>query len=139
MIEKISWEQYALELAKVASLRSSDPWKKVGCCLLRHDNTVASLGYNGFPSGVSEFWEDRDERRKFVVHAEANALRYVKPGECRLIAITLLPCNDCFKTICSYGIKEIVYSEVYQRDNTTLELAEKLGVKLTQLPFLSIK
>lgn len=131
--EKISWEKYALELAKVASLRSADPWVKVGCALLREDNSVAALGYNGFPQKMKEDWSNRDERRKFVVHAEQNALRYIKPGECYLAATTLLPCNDCLKALASYGIKKIIYNEIYQNDKTTLDLAVKFGITLEQL------
>jgi dCMP deaminase len=128
----MNWEQYALSLAKVGALKSKDPFVKVGCCLLRHDNTPI-LGYNGFPAKMMEDWSNRDERRKFVVHAEQNALRYSKPGECYMAAVTLLPCNDCLKALCSYGIKKIVYEEVYDKDSSTLELSEKFGVQLIQI------
>lgn len=133
---KISWDQYALEIARVAALRSGDPWVKVGSCILRRDMTVASTGYNGFPQGMEEDWSDRDERRKFVIHAEVNALRLIKPNEGHLIASTLLPCNDCLKSIRSYGIKKVIYSDIYERDSSTLDLAEKMGIELIQLNFL---
>ena len=129
----ISWEQYALKLAEVASLKSKDPYVQVGCCLLRHDHSVASLGFNGFPSGMSEDWSNRDERRKYVVHSETNALRYVKPNECYLAAVTLLPCNDCLKSLASYGIKKIVYKDIYQYDSSTIDLAQTFGIELTQI------
>jgi dCMP deaminase len=132
-MELMTWEEYALALARVASLKSKDPYIKVGCCLLRHDNTIASLGYNGFPSGVEEDWSDRDERRKYVNHAEANALRFVKPGECYLAAITLLPCNDCLKALASYGIKKIIYSQVYDKDSSSLNLSSKFNIEIKQI------
>lgn len=131
----MSWEEYAMALAGVAALKSKDPYVKVGCCLLRHDNTIASLGYNGFPSGVEEDWSDRDERRKYVNHSEQNALRFVKPNECYLAAITLLPCNDCLKSLASYGIKKVIYREVYDKDNSSLILANKFGIELKQLDY----
>lgn len=131
----MSWEEYAMALAGVAALKSKDPYVKVGCCLLRHDNTIASLGYNGFPSGVEEDWSDRDERRKYVNHSEQNALRFVKPNECYLAAITLLPCNDCLKSLASYGIKKVIYREVYDRDDSSLVLANKFGIELKQLDY----
>jgi dCMP deaminase len=131
----MSWEEYAIALAEVAALKSKDPYVKVGCCLLRHDNTIASLGYNGFPSGVEEDWTDRDERRKYVNHSEQNALRFVKPNECYLAAITLLPCNDCLKSLASYGIKKVIYREVYDRDDSSLILANKFGIELKQLDY----
>jgi dCMP deaminase len=129
----MNWNEYALDIACAVAGKSKDPWRKVGACLIRNDNSIASVGYNGFPSGMQEDWSDRDKRRKFVVHAEQNALRYVKPDECRLIAVTLLPCNDCLKAIASYGIKEIVYRDVYLHDESTLELADEFGIKLLQV------
>ena len=131
----MSWEEYAIALAGVAALKSKDPYVKVGCCLLRHDNTIASLGYNGFPSGVEEDWTDRDERRKYVNHSEQNALRFVKPNECYLAAVTLLPCNDCLKSLASYGIKKVIYREVYDKDDSSLTLANKFGIELEQLDY----
>jgi dCMP deaminase len=65
----MNWERYALELARVAAMKSKDPWRQVGAVVLRHDKTVAGVGYNGFPSGVEEDWECREKRRLFVVHA----------------------------------------------------------------------
>ena len=129
----MTWEAYAISIAKVVSLKSKDPYVKVGCCLLRHDNTIASVGYNGFPAGVLEDWSNRDERRKYVTHAEANALRFVEPGECYLAATTMLPCNDCLKSIASYGIKKIVYEKVYDRDDSSLLMSDKMGIDLIKI------
>lgn len=129
----MNWSEYALEFAFVAARKSKDPWKKVGACLLRHDNTVAAVGYNGFPAGVEEQWHDRELRRKLVIHAEQNALRYVVPGECPLLAVTMLPCNDCLKVVAAYGIKTIVYCENYERDMSSIELAEVFGIRLDKI------
>jgi len=129
----MTWERYAYNLAVVAAQKSKDPYVQVGTCLLRHDNSVGSLGYNGFPAGMKEDWSDRDERRKYVVHSEVNALRYIKPNECYLAATTLLPCNDCLKSLAAYGIKKIVYGEVYKLDPSTIELSEKFGIELINI------
>lgn len=133
MQNRLSWEEYALKLALVAAERSCDPYVKVGSCVLRHDNSVASLGYNGPPAGITIDYSDRDKRRKKVIHSEANCLRYIKPGECYLLACTLLPCNNCLTLISSYGIKNIIFKDVYDKDNSTLELAEEFGIKLKQI------
>lgn len=129
----MNWNEYALELATVAAKKSKDPWRQVGACLLRHDNTVAGIGFNGYPAGMREDWQDRDNRRLFVVHAEQNALRYVKPEECAVIAVTLLPCNDCLKAIASHGIKRVVYRDIYDRDITSISLAMKFGIELIRI------
>ncbi len=129
----MSWEKYALELAKVASQRSEDPHLKVGCCILRHDKSVAALGYNGAPPNIEIKWDNRDERRQRVVHAEVNALRYVKPHECSLLACTHLPCNDCLKSVAAYGIGNIVFEEIYQKDYSSLEICKELGINLQSI------
>ncbi len=125
-----TWEEYALMLAQTASVRSQDPFIKVGACALRWDNTVASLGYNGPPPKIDIDWSDRDERRKRVCHAEVNVLKYIKPGECRLIASTLLPCNSCLLNIAAYQIPEIIYVDVYKNDTSSLDLAKELNIRL---------
>jgi dCMP deaminase len=131
------YEEYALSIAETVAQKSKDPWRKVGACILRNDNSIASVGYNGFPAGMTEDWSDREERRLFVVHAEQNALRYIRPEECGLIAVTTLPCNDCLKAIASYGIKRIVYRDCYERDSSSERIAEKFGIELIQLPTAS--
>lgn len=131
--KRISWQEYALELAKVASKRSEDPYLKVGASVLRWDKSVAALGYNGAPPNIEIDWSDRDERRKRVVHAEINALRYIRPNECYLLACTHLPCNDCLKSIASYGIRDIVFAEIYENDVSSLEICKDLGINLTSI------
>ena len=135
---RIDWESYALKLAFVASERSEDPWLKVGCCLLRQDNSVAGLGYNGAPPGVDIDWSDRDERRKRVVHAEVNALRYSSPGECALLDCTHLPCNECLRMIASYGIKKIIYTHEYENDRSSLELSSQFDIDLKCKEFINL-
>jgi deoxycytidylate deaminase len=39
---------------KVAEGWSKDPSTKVGAVIVRPDLTVASIGYNGFPRGMSD-------------------------------------------------------------------------------------
>jgi len=105
------WNQYAMLLAWAAATRSQDPFVQVGACILRHDHSVLSLGYNGAPPGVEIDWTDRDKRRPLVIHAEMNALRYIKPGEGEIMAVTLLPCHDCLKSIASYGITDVYFQD----------------------------
>ena len=139
MKDRISFEEYALRLSEVAAQRSEDPRTKVGCVLLRPDHTVASLGYNGPLPGVEiDCWHDRKEKLLRVIHAEQNALRYVKPGECNMAAITYSPCNDCLKNLAAYGIKRIVYRNEY-RSNISYpmkEIAEEFGIELEQITCL---
>jgi dCMP deaminase len=136
-VTRLSLEDYALELAHTASARSEDPFFAVGACLVRHDKTVAALGYNGAPPGVDIDWADRDARRVWVVHAEANALRYVRPGEIAFAAVTALPCAVCMVQIVAYGIKRVVYRDDLDPatyDTTQiLRIAEGCGIEVQKV------
>ena len=133
---RLSWDKYALNLATEASKRSEDPHKKVGACALSFDNRVLGVAYNGLASGKNvdeNFWNDRDERRKYMIHAETNLLSLFERGECRLIASTLLPCNYCARMICAWGITEVIYREDYINDIQGLEIFDFYGVKVRKI------
>jgi len=128
-----SWEETALILAEtIAECRSQDPYVQVGACAVLRDNSV-SLGYNGPPPGVEIDWSERDNRCARIIHAEVNALRSVAPGQCKFLAVTLLPCRHCMTFIASKAVKKIVYREVYQRDTLAFELAKEFGIELVQM------
>ena len=130
---RLKLEEYALELAKIASLRSEDPFQKVGACIVRFDKSIAGLGYNGAPSGIKIDWSNREERRKRVLHAEVNALRYVKPNESMMIACTLLPCRSCIQMIAAYNIKKIIYNDIYLLDKSAIKLCKEWDIKLIKI------
>ena len=111
-MNRLTWTEYALKLAATASERSEDPWLKVGAVVLRQDNSVAGIGYNGAPPDVNVNFDNRDTRRALVLHAELNALRYTTLNDTRngWIAVTHLPCSECLKTIASYQIQRVCYS-----------------------------
>ena len=70
--ERLSWEDTAINLAfQIADYRSEDPYVQVGAVAVKKDKSII-LGYNGAPSGIEIDWSNRDERRKRVLHAEAN-------------------------------------------------------------------
>ena len=130
-----SWEVYALNLAYVAATRSED-LRQVGACALDHNNRVIGLGYNGLAPGTNvkdSFWEDRDERRRFMIHAETNLMSLFKRGEARLVAVTLLPCGSCATALAGYGVKKVVYGELYNRDQGAIEIFNFYGIELQQL------
>lgn len=136
MFDRISWEEYALRIAEVASLRSEDRFVKVGSCALDHSNRVIGVAYNGLSSGVrvdESFWKDRDERRPYMIHAEVNLLSLFKRGECKLLACTLLPCSCCASMIAAYGIKKVVYRDVYFRDDKALDIFKFNGILCEQI------
>ena len=50
----ISWDEYFMGVALLASQRSKDPSTQVGACIVNDDNRIMSVGYNGFPRGCSD-------------------------------------------------------------------------------------
>jgi dCMP deaminase len=111
-VDKLEWW---LQLAEVAAKRSEDPYCKVGAVAIREDGSIAAVSYNGAPPKIEIDWSDRDKRRQFVIHAETNLLRYIKPHECPDIAMTLAPCYDCLKNLASYGVKRIYFINYYDK------------------------
>lgn len=133
--ERLSIPQYAMALAHVASLRSEDPYRKVGAAALDFDNRVIATAYNGLAPGFNApagFWDDRDARQKFMLHAEINLCSLFKRGEAKTVATTTMPCTACMQTLCAYGIKEIYFHEIYHVSDAP-EIAEIYGVKLMQI------
>jgi dCMP deaminase len=136
---RISFEEMAISIANIVKERSEDPHKKVGACILNKEGRVLSIGYNGLLSKqktIKKFWQDRDERRKYVIHAETNALacisRYDEPY---ILACSLLPCSNCAINICSHGIKHVFYSEEYNKDIEAYQIFDFYKVKLKKINF----
>tara|TARA_R110000824_G_scaffold143557_1_gene311251 strand:+ start:446 stop:856 length:411 start_codon:yes stop_codon:yes gene_type:complete len=129
---RISWEQYALDIAQTASSRSEDRYVKVGACALNSQQMVVAVGYNGLASGKDvsyDFWRNRDHRRKFMIHAEVNCLSLFKKGEAQMLAVTLLPCSACATMIAAYGISKVIYRDVYERDTSALEILDFYNIE----------
>ena len=135
-VGRINWDTYAMQLARVASQRSEDPYQQVGACGLDAEHRVVGVAYNGLMSGKqvgADFWMDRDARRPFMIHAETNLLALMRRGECETLACTLLPCAACATAIAAHGIQKVVYGEVYQRDDRAFEIFDFYGIKHQQL------
>jgi len=134
-MERLAIAQYALSLAHVASLRSEDPYRKVGAAALDFDNRVIGTAYNGLAPGFKApegFWDDRQQRQKFMLHAEVNLCSLFRRGEARIVATTTMPCTSCMQTLCAYGIEEIYFHEQYHQSEA-LEIAQTYGIKIQQI------
>ena len=129
-----------MPLAYVASLRSEDPYRKVGAAALDHDNRVIGTAYNGLAPGFNApagFWDDREARQKFMLHAEVNLCSLFRRGEVKVVATTTMPCTACMQTLCAYGIKEIYYRDEYLASDAP-EIARIYGVTLQQVTLGSL-
>ena len=127
--------EYAMALAHVASLRSEDPFRKVGAVAIDFDNRVIGTAYNGLAPGYNaapDFWSDRDDRRKYMLHAEVNLCSLFTRGNVRLVACTTKPCTSCMQMLCAYGVKDVYYRDDYPESEANL-IAERYGIQLEQL------
>ena len=132
---RLTIPEYAMALAHVASLRSEDPYRKVGAVAFDFDNRVIGTAYNGLAPGFnaeSEFWTDRDDRRKFMIHAEVNLCSLFTRGNVKLIACTTKPCTSCMQMLCAYGVKEIYYRDDYSESEADA-IAGLYSIPLVQL------
>lgn len=142
----ISWDEYFMGVALLASQRSKDPSTQVGACIVDSEKRILSTGYNGFPQGCSddEFPWNRDEnlgqtKYQFVVHAELNAILNASgkklAGSCLYVA--LFPCNECAKAIIQSGIKEVIYLSDKYHDTPSMTASRRMldsaGIKYRQI------
>lgn len=136
-MKRILFEEMALNIALECSKRSEDLHKKVGCCILNKEGRVLSTGYNGLIPNFNmpiRFWNNRDLRRKYIIHAEINALSRIKRDECPyILATTLLPCSACAINIASYGIKKVIYKEDYHKDKGSYDIFNFYKIELNQI------
>lgn len=124
-----------MALAHVASLRSEDPFRKVGAVAIDPANRVIGTAYNGLAPGFDApdgFWDDRDSRQKFMLHAEVNLCSLFTRGAARLVACTTKPCTSCMQMLCAYGVEEVYYRDDYEISDAD-DIAKIYGVKLRQL------
>jgi dCMP deaminase len=134
-------DEYAMILACAASLHSEDPRRKVGAVALDHENRIIATAYNGLPSGHEvhdDWWLDDLQRRKFVMHAEANLCSLTHRGQVKTVAVTTIPCGPCAMNLVAHGVRRVVYGVPYQRDVTGLEVLQEYGIEIIHLPLSQI-
>ena len=106
------WDLRFLEMARNAASWSKDPSTQVGAIIVDDDKRVISVGYNGFPKGVTddERLDDREEKYKMIVHAERNALLFANKDvkNCNLFTYPFMPCSVCAGMVIQAGIKRVV-------------------------------
>ena len=124
-----------MTLAHAAALRSEDPYRKVGAAALDADNRVIGTAYNGLYPGFKAqdtFWASRDERQKYMLHAEINLCSLFRRGEAKVVACTTMPCTSCMQALCAHGVKTIYYCEPYDKSEAPA-IASLYGVELIQV------
>jgi dCMP deaminase len=139
-MQRASWDEYFMSIARVVASRATCDRKFVGAVIVR-DKTILSTGYNGSIRGMPHCSEVghlmEDGHCVATIHAETNAvLQAAKNGvsiDGATVYVTASPCWSCFKMITNAGIRRIVYGEFY-RDSRIFDVAKRLSVELVHLP-----
>lgn len=127
-INRPSWDEYFISIAKLVSTRSTCKRRKVGAILVR-DKKILATGYNGAPASITHCEIAGCLREKLNIpsgqrhelcrglHAEQNAfLQAALHGTSVKDAIlysTNQPCIICTKMIINAGLKGITIAGSY--------------------------
>jgi dCMP deaminase len=115
------WDQRFLDLARHVAGWSKDPSTKVGAVVADDRHQVLSVGYNGFPAGMRDnvdLYEDRPTKYSRIIHAEMNALLYMKEPltpHMTLYTWPMPPCDRCMVHLIQAGLRHVV-SQGCQRE-----------------------
>ena len=143
----LSWDEYFMLQAMMASFKSKDPATKVGSVFVDQNNRQLTMGYNGFVAGIDEkklpWGKDKSqplEHQKYgyVVHSEANAILHsptsLTNSKCY---VTLFPCNECAKLLASSRVSEVIYLSDKHHETESNKIAKKIfnlaGIKYRQV------
>lgn len=107
MISK--WAERFIQMAELVASWSKDPSTQVGAVITEH-NRIVSLGFNGYPHGISDSaaTDSRELKLLKTLHAEENAILYAKRdlSGCE-IWVTHFPCPNCAAKIIQTGISAV--------------------------------
>lgn len=144
-----AWDEYFLMLSFDVSLRSEDPDIKHGAIIVDEHHHIIGTGYNGPIKGSDNAQiplNIRDEKRKWMIHAEENAiLNSTKRSNNTTIYVTGQPCNNCLQRIINFGIKKIVMADrvgsITENQETSLmrdKIINMSGVEVCKIPMSNI-
>jgi dCMP deaminase len=105
-----SWENYFIGIAKVVSQRSHDIHTQHGCVITDNQHRILGVGYNGFPKGMDDrsLPTNRPDKYSWMIHAERNALSncVIRPDN-GIAYVTGQCCNDCIMALWQEGIVKV--------------------------------
>lgn len=139
-MERISWDDYFINIAQLAACRSVCERLHVGCVLVRN-NIILSTGYNGHIPGAPHVSLVRDNHEQSTIHAEINCIaNCAKNGTCTKNStayVTHYPCINCAKALAAAGVEKIVYLKDYKNDELVPILLEGIQIEKIE-PKLSL-
>lgn len=96
-------------MAELVGSWSKDPSTQVGA-VITHGNRIVSVGFNGYPHGISDSADIDDREMKLLktLHAEENAILFAKRDLSGSdIWVTHFPCPNCAAKIIQTGISAV--------------------------------
>ncbi len=143
-MKRPGWEIYFLNIAKLASTRSTCIRRHVGAVLVKEKNILAT-GYNGAPSGVPHCEDVGCLREKEGIpsgqrhelcrglHAEQNAIIQAAYHGVSIrgaiLFCTNYPCVICSKMLINAGIRIIYYESGYA-DSLSEQMLQEAGMEI---------
>lgn len=126
------WDSYFLSIVYLISMRSSCEKLHVGCVIVK-DRRILVAGYNGHIKGAPHISKIKDGHEQMTIHAETNAIADAASRGIKLNGstayVTHFTCINCTKNLIAAGIREVVYAEDYNNDETCTELYSMANVK----------
>jgi len=153
MNKRPNWHTYFMNMAKLASTRSTCLRRKVGAIIVKN-NQIISTGYNGSPKRISHCADTGCLREKLNipsgerhelcrgVHAEQNAVIQAAIYGISLqgasVYCTNQPCVICSKMIINAEISNIYIEEEYP-DQLAQEMLQEAGIEMYKITDNQIK
>ena len=135
------WNERYFSLAKLVSAWSKDPTTQVGA-VITEDNYVRGIGFNGFPRCIRDTEEklnNRELKRKLMIHAEMNALSAAQGRGDTIYVYPCLPCPTCLVLVMQAGINKIVAGDKRIEDvwgySFVKEILAETRIELIELPW----
>lgn len=129
MDERVSWDQYFMDLAEQVATRSTCVRRKVGAVAVNDKHMIIGTGYNGAPSGFKHCTKDTCIRCVKnipsgqmtdicrAIHAEQNLVVHLgEKLKDATVYCTTKPCTTCTKLLIGCGVKQIVWKNDYNDD-----------------------
>ncbi|MBY6197900.1 dCMP deaminase family protein [Vibrio hangzhouensis] len=138
------WAKRFIQMAELVGSWSKDPSTQVGAVITKK-NRIVSVGFNGYPHGISDSAEIDERETKYLktLHAEENAILFAKRDldGCE-IWVTHFPCPNCAAKIIQTGISvvhcpeqdEDFMSRWGEKVMVSQDMFEQAGVSVDWLP-----
>ena len=142
MISK--WAVRFFQMAELVGSWSKDPSTQVGAVITK-GNRIVSVGFNGYPHGISDSaaTDDREMKLLKTLHAEENAILVTQSDLWDFdIWVTHFPCPNCAAKIIQTGITHVYCPEQSEdflsrwgeKIKISADMFEQSGVNVTWLP-----